>query len=291
MDIYFKYMDNIFMHVAPLPRRFPACPQVQSVGYTPNKSDHVTNVFSSINFSLLLRGEGTYEWQGRLHVVQAPCVITQWPGVRMDYGPRSGTTWEELYIIYERDAIDAFQASHLLSFDQPFWLIRRETRVLEAFEALCELLQASQMDGYVDRVDRGCESLLLETHLGARYRNTPSREEEVVHAIRRTIRENPFMPYDLTALAYDYGLSPSTFRRYWKQFVPEPPGRYLTHVRMRGACRMLVETDCSIAEVARETGYEDPFYFSRAFRQIMGMAPRAYRKRHLVARVASTFAS
>jgi AraC-like DNA-binding protein len=35
----------------------------------------------------------------------------------------------------------------------------------------------------------------------------------------------------------------------------------------------------TIAEVAREMGFEDQFYFSRVFRKVMGMSPVEYRKR------------
>ncbi|MEK7718044.1 MAG: helix-turn-helix domain-containing protein [Bacteroidota bacterium] len=34
-----------------------------------------------------------------------------------------------------------------------------------------------------------------------------------------------------------------------------------------------------IANVAREMGFDDQFYFSRVFRKVMGMLPAEYRKR------------
>jgi AraC-like DNA-binding protein len=288
MDIHFKYMDNFFMHLAPLPRRHPYGPPVQSIGYSPRKHQHVSTTFPSLNFSLLFGGAGTYEWQGRLHAVQAPCVITQWPGVAMNYGPHPGSTWEELFIIYNRDASQDFHARKLLSAEQPCWAIQREAQVLDAFLALKELLHQPVRDGYVDRVDRACEALLLETHLGTKTPQAPSRGEQVVDVIRKQIRENPFVLYDFEKLARSHGLSASTFRRYWNLYVHQPPARYVANLRIRAACRMLVETDQSINEIARNTGFEDPFYFSRCFRQIIGMAPRAYRQRHLVTRTPTT---
>lgn len=43
------------------------------------------------------------------------------------------------------------------------------------------------------------------------------------------------------------------------------------------AQRLLVHTDLSAAAVAQTLGYEDPAYFSRAFKKIAGVAPTTYR--------------
>lgn len=49
--------------------------------------------------------------------------------------------------------------------------------------------------------------------------------------------------------------------------------------RMREACRLLVYTRMSVQGVAYHLGYDDPAYFSRAFRRQIGLAPGRYRAR------------
>jgi AraC-like DNA-binding protein len=41
---------------------------------------------------------------------------------------------------------------------------------------------------------------------------------------------------------------------------------------------LLKETDEPIAEIGARVGLTDPFYFSRLFRQLVGMPPRLYRQ-------------
>jgi AraC family transcriptional activator of pobA len=46
---------------------------------------------------------------------------------------------------------------------------------------------------------------------------------------------------------------------------------------MREACRMLAYTRQPVAQIGYGLGFDDPSYFSRAFRRAMGVAPAAYR--------------
>ncbi len=52
---------------------------------------------------------------------------------------------------------------------------------------------------------------------------------------------------------------------------------YLTQKRMEKAKELLRRTDKRTAEIANETGYRDPHYFSFVFRKTQGCTPRDYR--------------
>ena len=67
----------------------------------------------------------------------------------------------------------------------------------------------------------------------------------------------------------------SLYRRFVKRFQMSPK-RFLMEYRVERACAMLTNTNCSIQEVSNSVGFEDPFYFSRAFKEIKGVSPRQY---------------
>lgn len=52
---------------------------------------------------------------------------------------------------------------------------------------------------------------------------------------------------------------------------------YVTDKRIAHAKRLLAAQNCSVSEVARQSGYEDPRYFSSLFKKKTGMTPKEYR--------------
>lgn len=58
------------------------------------------------------------------------------------------------------------------------------------------------------------------------------------------------------------------------------PSEFIRNIRLKRAARLLEETGMTVAEVAYETGFNNPKTFSRYFRDIFGKLPSDYRKRN-----------
>ncbi|HPR30640.1 MAG TPA: AraC family transcriptional regulator [Prolixibacteraceae bacterium] len=82
----------------------------------------------------------------------------------------------------------------------------------------------------------------------------------------------------LKALADEVNLSASYFSRLFLSRTGFPPMEYFNQLKIQHSCRLLDSKNLSVADVAREIGFEDPFYFSRLFRKVMNQSPRDYRK-------------
>ena len=54
------------------------------------------------------------------------------------------------------------------------------------------------------------------------------------------------------------------------------PKRFMKEYRIERDSAMLAGTDLSIQEISNSVGFEDPFYFSRAFKEVKGVSPRQY---------------
>lgn len=106
----------------------------------------------------------------------------------------------------------------------------------------------------------------------------PARSaRERVAAVRERLRAEPGRAWRLDELAAEAGLSVPRFAQVFREMAGASPIDYLQTVRMQRACQRLAASESTVAEIAAEVGYEDPFYFTRCFRRVMGLSPRAYR--------------
>lgn len=82
----------------------------------------------------------------------------------------------------------------------------------------------------------------------------------------------------LEELASLAGMSASHYSAVFRAQHGFPPGDFFLRLRIQRACQLLATTAAPIRAVAAETGFSDPFYFTRYFRRVMGCSPREYRK-------------
>lgn len=84
-------------------------------------------------------------------------------------------------------------------------------------------------------------------------------------------------PVTLGQLARRSGFTGQHLNRLFRKALGVTPLRYLMRLRMERAAAMLTDDTRTIAAVAREMGFDDPYYFSRLFRQHMGRSPSRHR--------------
>jgi AraC-like DNA-binding protein len=73
-------------------------------------------------------------------------------------------------------------------------------------------------------------------------------------------------------------MSRSAFALRFKELLGETPLEYLTNWRMYKATGLLLEEDKKLFDVAKSVGYESDAAFSKAFKRVLGVAPREYRR-------------
>jgi AraC family transcriptional regulator, transcriptional activator of pobA len=83
--------------------------------------------------------------------------------------------------------------------------------------------------------------------------------------------------WQLQDYAEAVGVSVRHLNRLCRDTAGQTPTAYIESLTMREACRLLVYTRESIAAIGYQLGFDDPSYFSRAFRRHMGHSPREYR--------------
>jgi|GEM_PF-190817 len=82
----------------------------------------------------------------------------------------------------------------------------------------------------------------------------------------------------VSAMAASVGLSLAHFSRLFHEVIGQSPRDFVLDIRLRRARHLLMECDLTVQEIAERLGYRDPFFFSRQFREKIGMPPNAYRR-------------
>jgi AraC-like DNA-binding protein len=106
-----------------------------------------------------------------------------------------------------------------------------------------------------------------------------AQRDSVVGDALRLLHADPAAPWTIASLAEGAKVSRSTLAKRFADLVGEPPLTYLTRWRMTLAADLLLEREkATIADVAREVGYSDPFGFSVAFKRVRGVNPSEFRR-------------
>lgn len=75
------------------------------------------------------------------------------------------------------------------------------------------------------------------------------------------------------------GLSHTQVEKAFVRVIGSTVHQEIARLRMREACRLLVETTTSAAEVSTLTGFSSPQYFNRLFHRQFGLPPAEYRRK------------
>lgn len=277
MDLKIIFMDNLTKHLAYLERKHPSLLPIQTIGFMPRKTDQVRRSFPTYNFSFILEGTGLYKYKSQTFVVQAPMVITQWPGAHLEYGPDAKSRfWKEVYFDYARSSVPLLTQMGFIQKKRFIWKIHSIDKVQEWIMKIYNLCQTKDLSNSIDLLDRFVEQLILVSHENPSIR-PQSELDRKFDQIEREIRKSYHHVLNYPEIASRYGMSYTHFRRLWGQRKGTSLARFQSELQIHEACRLLVETTLRISEIAHRVGWEDPLYFSRKFKKIIKKSPQDYR--------------
>lgn len=102
--------------------------------------------------------------------------------------------------------------------------------------------------------------------------------EATVRAVHDELTAHIDRRVTIEELARRYLMNPTTLKSAFKAVYGNSIAAHMREHRMERAEQLLRETDKSVAEIAREVGYESQSRFAAAFREAYGKLPTEYRQ-------------
>jgi len=84
--------------------------------------------------------------------------------------------------------------------------------------------------------------------------------------------------FSLNELSEKIGFSKTHYTSLFREATGVSPIDYFIRLKIQKSCQYLDMTDLKIIQIATQLGFADPYYFSRAFKKIMGVSPINYKK-------------
>lgn len=111
--------------------------------------------------------------------------------------------------------------------------------------------------------------------------------DAAVARAQRWIAANLASASPVESMSAAEAMSPRHFKRRFTDATGHSPIRYVQMLRIDEAKRLLEQTRQPVDEIAWAVGYEEPAFFRRLFRRLVGLSPGEHRRRFSLSRFAT----
>ena len=271
-------MDRREDYVRPRPpaTTLPFC--VRTLGHNRHNPRHSTlgTYHRDAMLTVNLAGKGVYRQGGTRQLITAGMVGMVTPdearGILM---ADPADPYDHYYVRFGGDIALEMASRIRAAHDSPFFQWSSWETLVPVLRRMWE--HCSQ-PGPSERL-RPLDAMLAE--LLARLDNPVSTDEKDVltaHGLRDYLENHIDEPMDLERMATHFKTSKGHLCRTAKSCLGATIVTVWRRIKIDWACILLRETDLTVAEISRRTGFASPFYFSAVFKREKGASPIVWRE-------------
>lgn len=227
----------------------------------------------------ITQGKGIFRVRGSrpLQVTAGDVLLIQ-PGVWHDYAPARETGWKEYWMMFNGRQAGKLISQVELPRRAPMMHFGVDESLHHLFTQMLEV--AREMPPFAEVLHSGMV-LQMAAQIQSRLqlqREQGERDASFIQQAKQRLTEAGAEPVNMKTLARSLGVSYPHFRRVFKTSTGLPPQQYLLNLRINRAKQLMEEPGIKLSDVARRAGFEDPYYFSRLFKQKTGITPSQWRR-------------
>ncbi|MBQ8868466.1 MAG: helix-turn-helix transcriptional regulator [Oscillospiraceae bacterium] len=218
-----------------------------------------------------------YESQGVMHRGSAGDVIIIKPGDIVYHGPVSQQQSFVNDWMYVSDDLSSVLEKYPVPCSACIKIGRNKIVNLAVKEIKNE--QLFKYEGYQDKIDCIINQMMIDIYRIYKKSVSDSSLSQIEIA-RNKIMQSYSKEWTLEEMAKAAGYSPSRFSALYTKRYGLSPKADLLKERLNIAKQMLIYSQLSVGETARQCGFQSLYYFSNYFKKNVGLSPREFAKKH-----------
>jgi AraC-like DNA-binding protein len=244
---------------------------ITDIGYYPHARHHFRErPLGSDQFILIycLDGQGEIRLNETTHVISADHFFIIPAGIPHAYRSDENNPWSIYWIHFSgnKSGIYSRFACQVLAIERS-----KTSRINDRLDLFSEIFRNLDRGFSIETLEyvNLCLPHLLSsfTHLSQFRLIKESGEKDPVAQSINYMLESLTKKLKLDEIAAETSLSASHFSRLFVNRTGHSPIDYFIQLKIQRACRLLDNSKWMVADVAREMGFDDQFYFSRVFRK------------------------
>ena len=215
---------------------------------------------------------------GREYPLEAGSGFLIVPGHLAFYQADEKEPWTYVWVGFSGSGVESFVSYTGLSVRHPVF---QSDRSDELYGSVRDMMEHNTY-GLTNELRRNGQlqiflSLIAES-AGTQARPEEDRANQYVKRAVEFIQRNYCNPVKVTDVADYVCINRSYLYTLFENSMGMSPQQFLTAFRLTRAAELLAVTQLPVESIALSCGYNDPLVFTKAFKQMKGMSPSAYRK-------------
>jgi AraC-like DNA-binding protein len=261
---------------------YPLLPKSHPRVFVKGFSEGRGRILKEYQLVYITKGRGSFRWilgddNERVEPVEAGSVLLLFPGVWHSYAPDPDVGWDEYWVGFQGKVPESIREKGLLDVKHPVARVGLHDDLLADFRNIFDIIEeeppAFQMilGGLVLKMLGRTVSLVQGSGIA-------TGAEKAVRIAKIHFQEQLAGQLDLESILNRVDMSYSAFQRVFKIYTGLSPYQYYLQMKIHEACRLLLENNFSVKEIAYQLSFDNPYYFSRLFKKKTGLTPTEWQR-------------